>query len=511
MVAAVLFALAAITRGTLAVDDSSAWRAVSGGSWREGVVGQPVAINPLISDNAADLDLSTLIYSSLSDLAESYEVSEDGTEYTVKLREGIVWDNNQPITSDDVVFTVETVQDPTTRSPLTKNWKGVVTERVSELRVIFTLPAPYAFFKENMERLPVLPVHLFGGIPKSNFRLSSYNLEPVGSGPYRLEDFSKRRDGFISEYHLVRNERFFGSKPFIKDFYFVFYESRELMMKDFALRKIQGFGSLSPVDTASLPLRNAVVDRIPMPGYYALFFNENLSSSLKNNGLRRALALAIDKREIVAQVFHNEAEVVHGPLGKWGAGETLAESENLNPEELKKENITLTLIVPQVDFLEETARIIKEDWLTAGVRDVNIISLPTNELLENVVKTNNYEVLLFGNVLENPLDLFPFWHSSERFYPGLNLALYKNQKVDTLIEKVRQSDENGMLDLAKEAEKFIVEDNPAVFLFSLPYTYVHSKNLGGFQFENENRPLVEPSDRFQKVEEWHLSKARVVK
>ncbi len=245
--AAALFALALVTRGTLAVDDSGAWAAVPGGAWREGVVGQPVAINPIISDNAADLDLSRLIYSPLSDLVENYEVTEDGKTYTLKLKEDLLWSNGVPLTSDDVVFTIEAVQDFESRSPLAKNWQGVVAERVSELRVTLVLPTLYAFFKENMEHLPVLPVHIFGSIPKSNFRLSSYNLEPVGSGPYRMENFSKRKDGFISEYHLVRNERFAGIKPYIKDFYFIFYESQEKMLKAFAERKIQGFGSLSPI------------------------------------------------------------------------------------------------------------------------------------------------------------------------------------------------------------------------------------------------------------------------
>jgi len=509
--AAALFVIALIARGTLAVNDAGAWQAVPGGAWREGVVGQPIAINPIISDNAADLDLSRLIFSSLADLLDNYEVSADGKTYTLKLKEGLAWSNGVPLTSDDVIFTIEAVEDPESRSPLAKNWQGVVAERVSELRVTLTLPAPYAFFKENMERLPILPVHIFGSIPKSNFRLSTYNLEPVGSGPYRFQSFSKRKDGFVSVYHLTRNEHFAGPKPYIKDFYFVFYESEEKLLKAFAERKIRGFGSLSPLPLESLPRGVAMVNRIPTPGIYALFFNENRNPALKDAKIRAALAKAVDKRRIISEVFGNNAEAAFGPLGQWGAGESLETIASSAASEIKGD-LTLTLIVPQVDFLEKTAAIIKENWLAAGVKDVNVITLPARDLLEKVIKTADYEVLLFGTVLQNPLDLFPFWHSSQRFYPGLNLSLYRNPKVDTLLEKARQtSDESVRADLSRQAEKIIVEDNAAVFLFSLPYTYVHSKNLGGFQFEASGRYLVAPSDRFQKVEEWHLAKARIVK
>ncbi|HXF44072.1 MAG TPA: ABC transporter substrate-binding protein [Candidatus Paceibacterota bacterium] len=517
LTATAVFIIALATRGGMTVSDSGAWVAVPGGSWREGVVGQPVAINPIISDNPADLDLSRLIYANLLDLAENLEISDDGKMYAVKLKEDLLWDNGQRLTADDVVFTVEAIQDPETHSPLAKNWEGVVVERESEIRVNFSLPAPYAFFKENLARLPIIPVHIFGGIPKSNLRLSAYNLEPVGSGPYRLESFSKRKDGFVSDYRLVRNENFAGGRAFIKDFRFVFYESLEKMVKDFSVRKIHGFGTFSPLSNI-LPEGKTTVNRVASPGFYAVFFNENVNPILKEDSLRRALSLSVDKRRIVAEVLGNQAEAVFGPLGRWGAGEKLEVGSAYNIEEAKKEiaklkknDITLTVIVPQVDFLERAAEIIKEGWLAAGVKEVNIIPLPSGELLDNVIKTNNYEALIFGNVLENPLDLFPFWHSSQRFYPGLNLALYRNQKVDTLIEKVRQSmNEEERQNLAKQAEKIIVEDNPAIFLFSLPYNYVHSKNLGGFQFEAAGRYIVFPSDRFQKVEEWHTAKARII-
>ena len=93
-----------------------------------------------------------------------------------KLRGGLIWDDGRPLTSDDVLFTMRTIQNLETNSPIYKNWQGVLVERISELQIKFTLPAPYVFFENNLSRLPIIPKHIFGTIPISNLRLSSYNL-----------------------------------------------------------------------------------------------------------------------------------------------------------------------------------------------------------------------------------------------------------------------------------------------------------------------------------------------
>ncbi len=518
--AATILVLSSITRVALAIQESSEWVAISGGAYYEGVLGQPIAINPIISNNQIDQDISRLIYSNLSDLVENYEVKQEGRAYILKLKENLSWDNGQPLTSDDVIFTIETVQNPDSRSPLTKDWRGVVAERISELRISLTISTPYTFFLENIERLPIIPAHIFGKIPPANLKLSSYNFEPVGSGPYRFEGFTKRKDGFINQYHLTANDYYYDQKPFIKDFYFVFYEDYQDLINDFLLRKVDGFGSLLPQGTEGLPPNNVVINQILMPSYYAIFFNSIANPELKKDDFRYALTAAINKRRIIQEVLNNQAESINGPLGNFALdNEDIKLDTVYNPEKareklstLNNEKIEITLIIPKIKFLEKTAKIVREDWLSIGVDKVNIISLLPDELLDNVIKTNNYEALLFGNILENPLDLFPFWHSSQRFYPGLNLALYKNSEVDSLIEIIRQTeDENEQKSLAKTAEELIVEERSAIFLFSIPYTYIHTKNLGGFEFENNEKFIITPSDRFKNVSKWHVSKARVLK
>ena len=120
----------------------------------------------------------------------------------MRLKEGLTWQDGQQLTSDDVVFTVQSIQDPDAHSPLYQSWQGVTATRVSELEVQFTLTNPYAFFGDNLKNLYIVPKHLYADTPPGNWHLSDYNLKPVGSGPYQFLSYNKNSDGFISSYSL---------------------------------------------------------------------------------------------------------------------------------------------------------------------------------------------------------------------------------------------------------------------------------------------------------------------
>ena len=115
-------------------------------------------------------------------------------------------------------------------------------------------------------------------------------------------------------------------------------------------------------------------------------------------------------------------------------------------------------------------------------------------------------MILFGNILKQNPDLFSFWHSSERFYPGLNLSLYENKKVDALLEQVRkESDSVKRATALSQIQRMISEDMPAIFLYSPKYLYAAPSHFGGF-----DEPMISvPSDRFRNVNKWYLETTRV--
>ncbi len=518
VVALIVFCISSLGRGALAVYENSAFVPVQGGTYREGLVGQPIALNPILSPNQIDQDLSALLFEKLEKVFDHIEVAEDFKTYTLKLKEDLRWSNGQPFSSDDVIFTVRTIQDPETRSPLAKNWQGVIVERVSALQTKLILPTPFAFFKDNIENLRIIPKHIFSAIPPANLRLSAYNLEPVGNGAYQFEKLEKRKDGFITEIRLSRNPEYAGPEPFIEHFVFKFFGSQEELLDAFRLRDIDGFGSLTPI-AKDVRISNAVTERIPMPRYYALFFNAVNNTLLDESKLREALTLALDTEAITKNIFGDQAAPLQGPVFLNLVQTNIAnvssakQSSLFDPEKAEKilaelgtQDIVLNLTVPNVEFLRPVTEEIRKAWQAVGVKEVNIISLSPEELVGDVLKTRSYEILLFGNVFENPADLFPFWHSSQRFYPGLNLSLYQNTTVDRLIEEIRQGTQEQTPENLQSINRIITEDRPAVFLFSLPYFYAHREKLGGFR----QALFTTPADRFANVTDWYVITARVL-
>jgi len=521
------FALGALALISLVIEERSSFVPVAGGTYIEGSVGQPIIINPIVSGNPADQDLSALLFAPLKDLLSiPPEPSPDGRTYTLKLKENLMWDDGTPLTSDDVLFSIKTTQDPETRSPLEGGWQGIAAERVSEIQIRLTLPTPFAFFTDTILQFRPIPEHIFGSIPIQNLRLSSYNLQPVGSGPFKFKDFSKRKDGFITRYRMIRNERYAGTASYIDEFIFQFYEEWDGLLSDFSRRRIQGYGSLTPTSDNSRA-RTVSTEQFPMPRYYAIFLNSVTNSALKEKQVRYALAYAIDKKKLAREVLGDESFAIDSPFfmslirslpdySSFALDSFDANSiwrADYNPEEArkllelaKKTDVVLTLSVPDVDFLKKIAFSLKEAWEAVGIRSVEIETLPPQEL-ENAIRPRNYEALLFGNVLQHPLDLFPFWHSSQRFYPGLNLSLYQNIDVDKQMEAMRQTP-----DITKNAARLeiintaLTGDLPALFLFSLPYVYVHTDRVMGIV----PSPLVTPSDRFRDVTKWYMSKARII-
>jgi len=501
--------------------------------YKEGLVGQPIAVNPiLVGTNDVDRDLIELLFSDLIDLAESYKTSENGQSWKIILKENLRWSDGKPLTSDDIIFTIDSIQNSESKSPLFLTWQGVVVDRLSEREVEFTLRTPYAFFLDNLKDLKIIPRHIFAVIPLENFRLSNFNLEPVGSGPYKFISLEKKKDGFITDYRLTANEYYPLPKPHIENFDLKFYQSAADLINAFNQKKIDGFGGLNPKNIDELKLNNVILEKI-IPRYYAIFINKNTSPSLEDKNVIAALNLATNKQKFIEEVFSGRALIVNEPLlptiegydrsanSEWEfsiekAGGILDKSKwTINPEtgirgkKIGKQShfLEFSLVVPQIPFLNETVKIMTEDWKKIGVQ-LNPIILNPTDIASELIKTRNYQMIIFGNILKNNPDIFSFWHSSERFYPGLNLALYNNKKADNLLESIRKNldGESRKKELA-QLQKLINEDQPAIFLYSPTYLYVAPKDFGGF----EEQTIATPSDRFENVSQWYLKTARIFK
>jgi peptide/nickel transport system substrate-binding protein len=500
----------------------------AGGDYTEGMVGQPEYVNPVTATNEADLSLVKMIYSNLYDIADSIQSSPDGKTWTVRLKEGLHWQDGQQLTSDDVIFTVNAIQDQDANSPLYQSWQGVAVSRVSELELQFNLANSYAFFGDNLKNLYILPKHLFADTPPGNWRLSDYNLKPVGSGPYEFVSYEKQSDGVISSYHLKAWDDYFGTKPLINNFNFQFFANTADLIKSFNAGQVDGMGGVSSDDLSDIA-RPYDLFAWQTSSYYAVFFNQSKSLPLEDNAVREALSQAIDRDALVTDVLGGQGEAEYGPIPLGApyfvptvtttsldiASATLtADGWNPGSDGSRAKTIANTsvplvvnLTVPEVDFLTKTAQVLANTWGELGVQ-VNIATDTPEDIAGDTITNRDYESLLFGNVLGPSSNLYAFWDSSERFSPGLNLAIYSNPKVDALIEGAQQdlNDASRTVQFAS-AEQDIANDYPAIFLYAPNYLYVTNKSVQGIATDF----IPDASDRFREIGSWYLNTARVLK
>ncbi|MBI2052583.1 MAG: hypothetical protein HYT38_02850, partial [Candidatus Sungbacteria bacterium] len=151
------------------------------------------------------------------------------------------------------------------------------------------------------------------------------------------------------------------------------------------------------------------------------------------------------------------------------------------------------------------ASALKSDWEKIGVK-VNLDVVPVNAIQNQTIRPSQYEALLFGEVLGLNPDPFSFWHSTQRKDPGLNLALYSNKKADGLLETSRQaSDPEDRVKKYQSLQEIIMQDAPAVFLYSPNYIYAVSGKINGLDLKAVNTP----SQRFENINSWYIATKRI--
>ncbi|MDP3900492.1 MAG: ABC transporter substrate-binding protein [bacterium] len=543
----------------------------SGGNYTENLTGSPKFINPLYSSiNTVDSDITSLVFSGLlkrnkenelvSDLAEKFTMSEDETSYTFFLKKDILWHDGESFTANDVIFTYQTIINNSYKSPLKISYDGVLAEYVDDYTVKFTLPEPYAAFLDLLT-IGIIPIHIWQQIPSTTANLSELNLEPIGTGPYKYQSFTKdKKTGVIRSYTLAANDKYYGQVPYITELIFRFSPNFIESINAINGGGVEGTDYL-PKDQKNnvIALNNYNLHYLSQPQLTALFFNQNKLASLESKNVRQALAYALDKNELIAAENKENTQVIDSPIlpvfedyqspdltkyeynvakanelldaAGWkivevaepiykkveaepaptSEGEVIDEEKTVaaEPELIIEagawrqkggEYLQFTLsIVDQPDTIE-VAEKLRLFWQDINVK-VNIEPTAPESFQRDVIKTRDYQVMLFGAILGADPDQYAFWHSSQIGANGLNLANYNNKKTDELIEDGRITN-NVEIRRQKynEFQKIISDELPAIFLFSQKYPYLQTKKINGFDVKS----IIVSSDRFSNISEWYI-------
>jgi peptide/nickel transport system substrate-binding protein len=549
------FAVAAVSLTTL-----GAWYIAShrveipavGGEYTEGLVGSPQFINPLYASvNDVDSDITSLIYSGLfrwtqseglvPDLAASYEISEDQKTYTVKIRENARWHNGDPVRSSDVLFTIQAIQNPAYHSPLVVSFRGVSITEVDEQTVQFVLAEPFAPFLSSLT-VGILPSAIWAELPPKNIPLTSYNLSPIGSGPYKFEKYTVEKKGDVKSYVLVRNSDYYGEPAKIERLNFKFYHDVQSAITALQNQNVEGLSFVPGYLLTDVEKVYSVQIKHPiMPQAVTLFFNQENQNLLKEKNLRKALAMSIIKQELVDSVLNGNATVIDSPIlpNKTGFDPEVAKIspdiatatalvKNLGYNETSPDGyaakkstktdengksievydeLTLTLTTINQPTFTAVAEKIAEQAKATGIK-ILIETTEPSLLYEEVIKPRAYQMLLTATQYGLDPDPYAFWHSSQTKDPGLNLALYVNRKADEQLEKARSTNnEEERVAAYKEFQKLVVDDLPAIFLYQPSYSYAVSAKIKNVSLDQ----IQSPSDRFQDIENWYIKTKHVLK
>lgn len=527
-----------ISWGTIAYFSLTKPVAKQGGSYTEGIIGQPLYVNPLLSQSSeTDADLTRVIYSGLlklngngnliGDLAKSWDISSDQKTYTLHLKENAVWHDGEKLNADDVFFTISILRDPAYKSPLRYNWQGVAIKQIDDHTLAFELKKSYFGFLNNLT-VGILPKHIWENVAPEKFALADYNLEPVGSGPYKFYDFQKDSSGNILSYELRSFENYFSNRPYISKITFNFYPNEDSAIEAYNKKEILGISGISPEKISRLKTAgSAAIYEIAIPRYFSVFFNQNKSVALADSEVRKALVCAVNRQEIIEKVLSGKGVNINSPFlpqmkeyaGDIERCDSDIEEANKILEEAgwklsengirEKDGTKLEFRIFTTDWpeLAQTADILKSQWKEIGASaEVNVLTI--SDLQQNYIRPREYDALLFGQATSLNPDPCPFWCSSQKRDPGLNLSFFGDDEVDKILEEAREiSDENERIEKYRRFQEIIKNKNPAAFLYSPLYLYSVNRQVKGLELKSLNAP----SQRFSEINKWYVKTKRVRK
>lgn len=509
----------------------------AGGTLVEGVVGTPRFVNPVLAITRADHDMVSLVYSGLvklnergelvPDVAERITISEDRRTYNIKLREGITFHNGTPLTAKDVVYTIALIQNPDLKSPLQGNWDGVLVEELGDYELNLVLDEPYTPFIENL-RVGILPRDSWDDLPTEQMPFSQNNTEPIGSGPYKIVDALRTESGLIQAYRLEG----FDQNSNISTLVFNFYQNEDELLAALAAGDIAGTASLSHYNAATLDLDAYKVVERPLPRSFAVYFNQNKSLVLRDAAVREALDIMIDREALIEDVLLGLGIPLTSPvppdfidlratttpdapidrltratgiLAEGGWTKNDVGQWVLNAGDDSEITLAVDISTSNTELFDATSNYVANVWRELGV-EVTVSEYEQTDLVQAIIRPRNFEALLFGAEVGRSVDLYPFWHSSQKDDPGLNVAQYTNIEVDGVLEDIRVATNTGeKADAIQEIVAAIADDTPAVFLFAPTFRYFLDPSV---QLQPISR-MSSQSDRFANISTWHITANRV--
>lgn len=512
---------------------------VQGGAYVEGVLGYSEVINPILAPrmvqaNPVDQDLSALAFDGLTaldhsgrispSLAVEWQVSEDGAVYEFQLRPGVTWHDGAPLTSADVAFTVQAIQDPGYQGDpnLAELWRNVRVETPDAETVRFELAEPFPSFI-NYTTIGLLPAHLLGNVPADELPDHDFSTaNPVGTGMFKIESVSPDR------VILVANQDYWGPEPFLEGIEFWFYAEWEGLLADYQQGEIHGF---RPTQIAYLPALAAMPElqlySAQSAGYGIVFLNlaRETLPFFGEQEVRQGLLYALDRQQLIDNVLQGQGLVAHNPIApmSWAYDPSVRQYGH-DPEraiglldasgwmdsdadrirDREEVELAFTLLTGDDATLVGMAQEMALQWQAVGV-EVTVVPMSSEEV-NQAVRNRDFDAALVQVGLTADPDPYPLWHSTQA-EGGQNFSGYASEEADLVMEEIRSSaDLEELTELYHTFQHTFAEELPSLLIYYPIYTYAVDARVREVQLS----PLFYPSDRFRNIEDWYIETDAVV-
>lgn len=511
-------------------------RPSQGGIYTEALIGSMQRLNPLLDfANPADRDIDRLLFSGLlkfdsrglpvADLAETWGVSQDGTIYNFEIRENAVWHDGQPVSNEDVLFTVEMLKKGGGAIPadLTEFWKKIDVKG-NEKTVQFHLPEPFAPFLDYLT-FGVLPRHLLADSNPDTMANLPFNLQPVGTGPFQFDRLIVT-DNQIRGIVLRSFKDYYGTKSLLSQVVFLYYPDTDSALQAYRDQRVQGVSQIDSESLSSaLTLPDLAVYTGRKPELAMVLFNlkKPETAFLQDIEVRKALAMAINRQWILDHILNSQAILADGPIfpGTWASynelkptvyDEQLARTTLIQagyvlaaPEDtIRSKNdvqLKFTLTYPDDETHKAIAEAIQSDWLKINIQ-ADLEAVPYPQLIGQQLKDRSYQAALVDlNLSRSPdPDPYPFWDQVQAT-GGQNYSQWDNRMASEYLEQARvTTDIAERTRLYRNFQIIFNDEQPAILLYYPVYSYGVSHQVQGIRMG----ALFDTSDRFATILDWFL-------
>ena len=515
---------------------------VEGGVYTEAIVGQLVRLNPLLdANNQADRDIDSLLFSGLVkfdstglpqlDLAQTVATSQDGLLYNIKLKENLTWHDGKPVTTKDVLFTIDLIKngDGYISNDLIQLWKSVEVIILDDLNMQLKLTEAYAPFQDYLA-FGILPEHLLSGKTLQQIADSQFNLAPVGTGPYKFDSLIVENSQ-ITGLKLTAFKEYQPHAPYIQEINFRYYIDADAALKAYTDGYVQGISQIpNYLINQALQEKDLSIytGRMPQLGIVLLNLNDPEIPFFQEKAVREALMLGINRQKIINDYFNGQAIVANGVIfpGTWAfldnstnhdfdpekaalllknAGYVVTGEEN--PVRIKDETtLKFILSYPDDDLHKQIAESIQKNWRDLSI-DVTLEAVPPDEFLSEKLEPRAYQAALVDmnfNRTPDP-DPYPFWDLGQAA-AGQNYTQWNNRIASDTIEQARIT-----VDLAERTRLY--HNFQSIFNNELPalplYYPVYNYGVGNQILGVSMGPLIDTSSRFATVADWYMSAKNV--